>query len=100
MAGKVDSDLAELIPEFLTCKRDDVYSLTAAIERTDYQALRSMGHRIKGEGAGFGFETISDIGRAVELAAEARDVAELERLVRSLGEYLELVEVLPTDHAA
>ncbi len=93
MLVEIDPDLAGLIPGFLARKREDVYALTAALERADYQTLRAIGHKIKGEGAGFGFDAISEIGRALEDAARARDRESAERQVRALSDYLENVEV-------
>jgi PAS domain S-box-containing protein len=88
-----DPEIAELVPGFLARKREDVQALTAAIERLDYQALCAIGHRIKGEGAGFGFEEISEIGRALEAAAASSDADAARGLVSALADYLDRVQV-------
>jgi len=92
---ETDPELAELIPGFLARKREDVAALTTAVEGLDYQALRAIGHRIKGEGTGFGFDVISDIGRALEDAGRAQDADAAQHLVRALADYLDTVEVRP-----
>jgi histidine phosphotransfer protein HptB len=86
---ETDPELAELVPGFLARKREDVAALMTAVEGLDFQALRAIGHRIKGEGTGFGFEVISDIGRALEDAGRAQDTGAAERLVRALADYLD-----------
>ena len=78
---------------FLERKRQDVYALTAALERADYHALRTIATRTKGEGTSFGFAAISDIGGALEQAALERDVTGVQHHVRALAEYLDQVEV-------
>ncbi len=101
MIVEVDPDLLELIPGFIERKRQDLYALTAALERLDYQMLRSIGHKIKGEGAGFGFDAVSEIGQALEDAARARDTDAAHRQVRALSDYLDCIEVRPaSDHSA
>ena len=93
-----DIELAELVPGFLARKREDVAALAAAVEGLDYQELRAIGHRIKGEGTGFGFEVISEIGRELEDAARAQDAGAANRLVRALADYLDSIEVRPASN--
>ena len=49
---EVDEDMSDLIPDFLTHKRADVAAIFEAVERHDYAAISSLGHRIKGDGGG------------------------------------------------
>ncbi len=95
---ETDPELAELVPGFLVRKREDVAVLMTAVEDLDYQALRAIGHRIKGEGTGFGFDVISDIGRALEDAGRAQDAGAAQHLVRALADYLDSVEVRPASN--
>nr|UXE46194.1 sensor histidine kinase RcsC [uncultured bacterium] len=81
------------IPNFIEGKRRDLYALTAALERGDYHTLRSIAHRAKDEATSFGLETITDIGQALENAARSRDVAEADRQLRALSDYLDRVEL-------
>jgi len=84
-------ELAGMVPDFLERKRRDVYALTAALERGDYHTLRSIAHRTKDEAASFGFESISDIGHALEDAAQRRDVTEAGRQLRALTDHLDAI---------
>jgi PAS domain S-box-containing protein len=90
---EVDEEIKDLIPEFLQRKRDDLSLLITALERVDFEALRSIGHKIKGEGAGFGFQIMSDIGEALEEAARTRNAKSADQQVRALARYLDHVEV-------
>jgi PAS domain S-box-containing protein len=91
---EADPDLEELIPDFLARKRDDLTTMMTALERRDYAALGAFGHRIKGEGGGFGFDAISEIGAALEDAAKARDPNRVFKQVRGLADYLDRVQVV------
>jgi len=71
-----------------------------AIERGDFDALRSIGHRMKGEGAGFGFQMMSDIGMALEEAGKNRNLKLAQDQVWALSRYLDHVEVTVPEQPA
>ena len=91
---EVDPDLVELIPDFLTRKRADLTTLKAALDSGDLGAIGALGHRIKGEGGSFGFDTISEIGAALEACAKKGDRESSRQLVADLSEYLAKIEVV------
>jgi len=80
---------------FLERKRQDVYALTAALERADYHALRAIAMRTKSEATSLGFTAIGEIGDALEQAARDRDGVSVHHQVRALAEYLDQVELRP-----
>ena len=91
---EVDPDLIDLIPDFLTRKRADLEAMRGALSRGDLATIVSVGHKIKGEGGSFGFDTISEIGAALEQSGKKGDRASAQQLVSDLSEYLEKVEVV------
>ncbi len=90
----VDADLEDLIPGFLENRRQDVKSIIDALEKTDYETIRVLGHSMKGAGGGYGFDTITDIGRHLEGAAKEGNSAEIRKWVNELSVYLERIEVV------
>jgi len=66
---RVGSSLAELVPGFLESRRRDVEKIAAALERSDFDNVRVLGHNMKGSGAGYGFSRITEIGASLEQAA-------------------------------
>lgn len=48
---------------------------------------------MRGSGAGYGFEAITDIGRSLEEAARARDADAVRKRAAELAAYLERVQV-------
>nr|MBI3613898.1 Hpt domain-containing protein [Nitrospirota bacterium] len=89
-----DPDLQELIPGFLENRQKDVAALTAANERGDFQVIQTLGHRMKGDGGGYGFDGLSAIGYALEQAAQERNQAAVRSRVAELSSYLSRVEVI------
>jgi signal transduction histidine kinase/CheY-like chemotaxis protein len=90
----VDSELKDLIPGFLENRRKDVKTLEEAMAKGDYEAIRKLGHTMKGAGGGYGFDTITDIGKSLEDAAKEKNTKEIRKRVGELLDYLERVEVV------
>ena len=90
----VDPDLKELVPRFLVNRRKDTAALDAAMAHNDLNTVRLLGHRMKGDGGGFGFEEISRIGEALEQAAIREDRAVIRQQTAALAEFLSLVDVV------
>jgi hypothetical protein len=49
---------------------------------------------MKGAGGGYGFDTITDIGKSLEDAAKEKNTKEIRKRVGELLDYLERVEVV------
>ncbi len=90
----VDPDLKELVPGLLKNRRKDVKSLVAAVERSDYETIEALGHTMKGDGGGYGFHAITDIGGSLEKAASNKNLQEIRKWVKQLSVYLESVEIV------
>jgi HPt (histidine-containing phosphotransfer) domain-containing protein len=91
---RVDAEIADLIPGFLENRHKDVETLREALAKSDYEAIRILGHTMKGAGGGYGFDGITDMGRSLENAAKEREAEEIRRWVDELRSYLECVEVI------
>jgi hypothetical protein len=90
----VDPEIRDLIPGFLENRYNDVLSMRAALQRGDYEAIRVLGHSMKGVGGGYGFDGITDIGAVIEKSAKAQDTQEISRQIEELASYLRRVEVV------
>jgi hypothetical protein len=55
-----------------------------ALEKQDFETIRILGHTMKGTGGGYGFDTISEMGRALEEAAKTQDTQAIYRGVATL----------------
>ena len=63
-----------------------------ALDRDDFETVKSLGHQMSGSGGMFGFQAITDIGAALELAAESADTDASRKWVSELSSYLDGVE--------
>jgi HPt (histidine-containing phosphotransfer) domain-containing protein len=97
---EVDEDLSDLIPGFLTHKRIEVATILEAVVRRDYPAISRLGHRIKGEGGSYGFDSMTEMGRSLEEAAAMRDDRAVTTIARQLLSYMDSVEIVFRPSAA
>ncbi len=89
----VDPDLKDLIPDFIQSYHKDVETILDLLGRADFPAIRVMAHSMKGVGAGYGFQRITDIGKEMETAAGAGEGVKIHELAQSLAHYLAKVKV-------
>jgi CheY-like chemotaxis protein len=88
------ADLADLVPGFLDGRRRDIDAIAAALERSDYDNVRILGHNMKGSGAGYGFNRITEIGTSLEQAAGRRAPSEIRAHSAELVRYLDGLHVV------
>jgi PAS domain S-box-containing protein len=86
--------IADLIPGFLHNRRQDVIAIRDALDRGDFAVVESLGHGMKGAGGSWGFPGITDIGAALEHAAETADAEATRKWAGELTRYLDRVEVV------
>jgi len=91
---RANPKLTDLIPGFLQNRRHDVIAMLAALDRGDFETVENLGHGMKGAGGSWGFQGITDIGAALEQAAEIADTDASRKWVGELSRYLDRVEIV------
>lgn len=91
---EVDPRLRELIPRFVEKRRKEIDVILTALERSDFETIRTLGHNMKGSGAGYGLPQVTELGEAIELAAKNQDGDEIRRQAAALAGYLDRVHAL------
>ena len=90
----VDQGLEEIVPGFLENRRRDVPILEAALQNSNLAQIEIIGHRMRGDGGGYGFDAISMMGAALEQAAAREDRSAIRRHVDELIDFLARVTVV------
>ena len=90
----IDPGLEEIVPGFLENRRRDVQTLETALQQNDLNTIRVIGHRMKGDGGGYGFDVISTIGDGMERAAAREDRDAIRRHIVELIDFLARVDVV------
>ncbi|SLM48425.1 conserved protein of unknown function [Nitrospira japonica] len=94
----IDPDLEEIVPVFMRNRRRDVGTLRTALDESDFKTVRLLGHRMKGDGGGYGFNTISEIGEVLEQAAIREDRPAITQQTDRLDDFLDRVQVVYRKH--
>ncbi len=89
-----DPDLADDIPWYLGQVKEYTEAIGTALEKADFEAIRDIGHRMKGSGKNFGFDAISEMGKSLEQAAKEKNRDEIQKKLKELIRYIEVVEVV------
>lgn len=89
----VDSELQDLIPQFLENRKKDIQAMSELVERKDLSAIAQLAHKIKGAAAGYGFRDLSDLAAQMEQAAKRNDLSPLESLSENMKDHFERIEI-------
>lgn len=89
----IDAEIRGLIPGYLSNRQMDLTGIRAALAVADHEAIRIIGHGMKGSGGAYGFDAVSAIGACLEEAACARDRPAIEAAATALADYLRRLRV-------
>ena len=87
-------DLEAIMPRYLARRQEEIGRIRASLTAGDYQALRLIGHSLKGSGGGYGLPALSDLGMRIEREALAADAAALEALLAEYSDYLDRLQIV------
>ena len=89
---RAKSKFADRIPAYLQKCRQNVIAMLNAVDRVDFETVTILGHQMRGSGGAFGFQAITDIGAALQEAAESADTEASRKWVGELSSCLDRVE--------
>ena len=89
----VAKELADLIPDFLRRRREEIAALRQAFAESNVEQLRFVGHRMRSIGSSYGFHCITALGRQIEAATKAGTIAVIAALVEKYESYLSNITV-------
>jgi CheY-like chemotaxis protein/HPt (histidine-containing phosphotransfer) domain-containing protein/anti-sigma regulatory factor (Ser/Thr protein kinase) len=88
----VKSNITDRIPAYLQNCRQNVIDIRNALDRVDFETVTILGHNMSGSGGMFGFQAITDIGAALQHAAESSDTDASRQWVGELSSYLDRID--------
>ena len=91
---RIDPAFEDIVPVFLSNRQNDLRTLRRALADGDFTTIQMLGHRMKGDGGGYGFDRITEIGGAMERSAALHDSAAAERHIAQLEDFLARVQVV------
>lgn len=91
---QADADMVEEVEWYEGQLKVFLDAINEAIEKSDMEMIEDTGHRMKGSGESFGFDTVSEIGKSFEVAAKNKDMQEIRKWFAEFARYIERVEVI------
>jgi HPt (histidine-containing phosphotransfer) domain-containing protein len=88
----VYQDISDLIPIFLENTLKQVVLAQESLAKSDWASLARIGHSLKGAGASFGFQLISDQAIRLETLSMKQDQSALQVLLQEMDAYLRHVK--------
>ncbi len=93
----IDSDLEDIVPGFLDSKRSDINNMFQCLKENNFHPIQVLGHKMKGDGKGYGFDMISDVGADLETFAMEEKKEEIKVALEKLNNYLSSIEIVYKD---
>ncbi|HEY8271532.1 MAG TPA: hypothetical protein VIG33_11645 [Pseudobdellovibrionaceae bacterium] len=80
----VPPELTPLLPGFLARRENEIVELSEFLRLRQFASIKSVGHKMKGTGLGYGFQIITDLGRGLEQAAQDQEIDNIHLLIAKL----------------
>ena len=90
---KVDAELADLIPQYLSNRWADLGFARRLLADREFFLLSGMAHRIKGNAASFGFDELGEIAQIVEQAAESNDPMAIDSALEAYDAFMRNLQI-------
>jgi CheY-like chemotaxis protein len=86
--------LRDILPGYVERQRTGVRTLLDTLEAGDFDAIRTLGHKMKGSGSGYGLDRLTEIGAKIEQAAGQQDGTRIREQARALEDFLRRVAIV------
>lgn len=91
---KVDPDLEEIMDRYISLRFRELTELEQAIANRDGDTTRMLGHKLKGTGASYGFNELTQLGAAIEISGRENDFIAAVKHAAQVRDYLENVDII------
>lgn len=85
---KAEPGLEQFCQEFLTDREDEYQLLIKALADSNFEDMRSLGHKWKGFCTPYGFNLLGELAAKLEVASEQSNKSECQNIISSMSEYL------------
>ena len=96
MRVEIDSEIKELIPDFLDNRQSDIELVVTAIESKDFKTIERIGHLMRGTCGGYGFDDLEKLGAELEKSAQAQELESIKKQLVYFKGFLQNLEIVYT----
>ncbi len=94
---QLSPEIQARVPAYLVRRQGEVQRMRELLRQGDFEAIRTLGHDLKGTGAGYGFSELSRVGGDLEKAAAGQESALTEQHITSLEALLRACDTASAD---
>jgi len=94
---EVSKELEDIMPLFLDTVSKNISSIDDALQSGDFETVRTLGHRMKGAGGGYGFDRVTELGREIEIAAKESNADRCRSLNEELSQLMANTDIVFVD---
>jgi signal transduction histidine kinase/CheY-like chemotaxis protein len=87
----IQEGMEDVVPGYLEKRRADVALYRQHLKDGDFSSIAKLAHKMKGTGAGYGFPRLTDLGSALEKAANNSDAEAVKVNVEEFETYVKSV---------
>ncbi len=80
MNSQVHLPTDDLRQQYIQRRKTELGTYLQALRGQDFETLRHIGHRMRGNGVSFGYPELSELGEKIEAAANKSELADLRIL--------------------
>ncbi len=95
-----DPQLADILPRFVDRLASQLDALCEALEEERLDELARLAHRLKGAGGSYGYPTLTEVAKSLELAAKAKDAGGAAAALAGVREVCTAIQTGWTVHTA
>jgi PAS domain S-box-containing protein len=89
----IDPDLADLVPGYIQNRFRDLATCRELLQGGRFEEVRVLAHGMAGSGGAYGFDEITRLGRALQIAARGLDTHACKRLLDELDVYVRRIHL-------
>lgn len=89
----VDEDFLDLAEMYLEAKQKDIELYKTALQNKDFKAIKDASHKMKGTGASYGFEYLTELGKNMEEASLNEEFDSLVKMVDDFENHLSQIVI-------
>ena len=88
-----DPAVRDLLPRYLARRRADAERIGELLAEQRFAEVRVLAHNMRGSGAAYGIEFVTEIGKTIEQAARRGEGEAIERAARDLHAFLDQTRI-------
>jgi HPt (histidine-containing phosphotransfer) domain-containing protein len=89
----IDVDLKSFIPEYIKNKKNMLEQIESLLTVKNFNKIREIAHNLKGTGASYGFDYITEIGKNISEHSKNCETEEIISDINKLKDYLKKLKI-------